>query len=341
MKKIKELKAIARFDMDQASLETIKELFSKKLITFADCNLIMAHKLQFLLYHHVMNIKNIKFEKNFGKQLSGSLVFLQYKYEEYLEFIKDIVKFLDENSILYCFVKGFSIIDYLYKDKGVIYRDFGDIDILINKKDVKLFCQGLQNMGFIQGYLDDNYKLKEADRKEIIYWRLNSHQEQSFIRKSRFSDIAPMINCRVDINTTIFEGGMFAPPISTEELLISARSIEIGNGIRAKSLSHELELIQLCYHLYKDIVQEEIISIASYTLIKFTDIREYIKIYYEVFDVEKLLNYINSNGIGNQIYAILKMVSDFYGDLFIDHILDRIEKDENHLPVPDWTEVMT
>lgn len=338
---IKKLKAMARFELDRESLEFLEELSSKKPISYADCNVLMSHKLQYLLFHHAVTNKSIRLEKNFAKQLSGNVVFLQQKYEDYLSFIRQIVDYFDTNNVRYSFLKGFSIIDLLYKENGIIYRDFGDIDILIEKKDVKAFSIELKRLGFIQGYMDDDFNLVEADRKEIIYWRLNSHQEQSFIKRSSFSDQAPYINCRVDINTTIFEGGMMTPPISTEELLSSTREVKLGNNIIAKSLSYELELIQLCYHLYKDITQEEeAITIASYTLIKFSDIREFFLKNKDVIDVDKLFDYINTNGIGNQIYSILTMVSSFYGDLQIDYILNHINHDEKVLSIPDWDEVL-
>ena len=338
---IDKLRAIARFELDSDSLEFMENASSQHSITYADCNALMGHKLQFLLYHHVIRNPSIKIERNFAKQLSGNLVFLQQKYKEYLDFIKNIVDYFDANGIRYCFLKGFSIIDSLYKEKGIIYRDFGDIDILVEKKDVKAFSNELKKLGFIQGYMNDEYNLVEASRKEIIYWRLNSHQEQSFIKKSVFSSVAPFINCRVDINTTIFEGGMLIPPIPTADLLTATREVKLGNDILAKSLCYELELIQLCYHLYKDITQEEeSVKIASYTLIKFSDIREYVKKYIDVMDVKKLLTYINANGIGNQIYSILRMVSCFYGDLNLDEVLNQIIHDDHVLSVPDWDEVL-
>ena len=338
---VNKLRAISRFEMDDESTKVLRDIFKDKFITITDCNEIFMHRIQFLLLRHALNDPELKLEKMLGRQLSAELVFLQKKYEEFLMYISKLVKALNEKRIPYSLLKGFSIINSLYSSNNVIYRDFGDVDVLINKNDLDAIIPILTEIGFIQGYLDREYKVQKADRKEIIYWRLNSHQEQTFIKPSKYADISPILVCRVDLNTTIFEGGKLALPISTEDLLKETRLHNINDSLQIRSLCYELELIQLCYHLYKDIsFKGENVFFGDYTLIKFCDIREYIRKYREAIDWDKFLYYINTCDIGRAIYISLLLVSTFYGDLEMDEVLAKIKAEKSDITVPEWEEVL-
>ena len=338
---IKKLRAVSRFELDDASAEVLHDLFKDKLVSFKDSVEIYMHRVQFLFFRHILNDPYLDFEKMFGKQLSAELVFLQKRYEEYINYIEKLVDIFHKHEIPYAILKGFSIINSLYTSNGVIYRDFGDVDILVNKSDIDMISHSLTDMGYIQGYLDSKYNIHMANRKDIIYWRLNSHQEQQFIKHSSYSNISPLICCKVDINTTIFEGGKIAVPISTEQLLKNTRPLKINENLQVSSLSYELELIQLCYHFYKDMnykAQKDFF--VNYTLIKFCDIREYIRKYRSTIDWERFISYINTYEIGQAIYTTLFLVSLFYGDLEIDNILNKIYADKSKFCMQEWDNML-
>lgn len=338
---VDKLRAISRFEMNDSNDKLLQQIFQDTLISFAKSNEIYMHRLQFLLYRHVINSEKLHFEKLFGRQLSAEMVFLQQKYEEYIVIIKQLAELLERSKVSYCILKGFSIISSLYSSNKKIYRDFGDLDILVDKKDVKEITTILNGMGFVQGVLDSTGEISEVDRKEIVYWRLTSHQEQTFIRKSKYSEFAPLICCRVDVNTSIFEGGKIPNPIPIRELLKHTRTHEISENVLIKSLDYEYELIQLCYHFYKDMkhtMEKEFF--ANYTLIKFCDIREYILKNRKNIDWEKFIRCVNKYQIGEQIYLPLLLVSDFYGDLEINNILQKINVNKRDVEIPDWKEVL-
>lgn len=335
------LRAISRFECELEHNNALCQAYENSLVSFKGNDIIFMHRLQFLLFKHILKIPEITLEKKFAQHLSAELVFLQEKYKEYINCLKDITNYLECHEINYCVLKGFSIIDSLYTDNNIIYRDFGDMDILINKKDVEATSKGLIALGYIQGYLDSNYKMHEASRKDILKWRLNSHQEQPFIKSSKYTNVSPILNCKVDINTTIFDGGKVSLPVPTHELLLDTRTHKLRNGLSIRSLNYEYELIQLCYHFYKDIIYATDRQFyANYTLIKFCDLREYILKYKECIDWEKFIFCVNSCEIGHAVYTTLHLVSNFYKDLHIENIMERIIATKHSVVIPDWDSIL-
>ena len=92
------------------------------------------------------------------------------------------------------------------------------------------------------------------------------------------------------MNTTIFEGGKISPKIDTKTLLSNTVSKKI-NDFSYRKLSLEYNLIQLCYHFYKDTVYEiKKKRKESYCLMKFCDIREYILKYQHQLNWDNFIN---------------------------------------------------
>ncbi len=94
-----------------------------------------------------------------------------------------------------------------YKKDDIVYRDFNDIDILVNKKDTGSVNQILCDLGFQQGRIDKENKIVKASRQQIIYMSMSSHQEYKYVRQSKYSVISPYNFIQIDVNTSIFEGG--------------------------------------------------------------------------------------------------------------------------------------
>ena len=196
----------------------------------------------------------------------------------------------------------------------------------------------MKKYDFVQGSVNSMGQIEKASRREIIYWGLNSHQEQLYVKFSKYA-VTPYMAIDIDINTSIFEGGKTKDPIPTEELL-KHRQVKInGHGKKFYALEKEYELIQLIYHFYKDTVYEIKKAMKQdYSLNKFCDVREYILKYRDEIDWDLFIDIVNSNNIGNGIYYVLLIVSDFYKDMDIDDILERIEADKN-VEIPCWENV--
>lgn len=291
--------------------------------------LLQIHKLQYIFIKKLYDYDCSEYTRRITREtFSSQLLSLQFMYKEYLEILSQLCKDFEKENITYCILKGFSITDALYNIKGVIYRPFSDIDILISPNHLYRTQLLLEKYNFIQGKMKGKHIIK-AERSELIYWKLNSHQLHEYIRCSKYSNISPMFAITIDVNTTIFEGGIYTDPIPMDVLFQNTITKDFSN-ISIKCLNPTFELIQLCYHFYKDTKYEiKAKTHENHCLLKFCDIREYIKKYYDEIQWDVFLKIINDAQIGDRIYYPLWIVSAFYKDLNISDKLKQIET-KNH-----------
>jgi len=338
---IKILKAIARMNLNDENKIIIDHFVNNNGMDSYVMNKITIHKLQYLFYRHLNELHLLEqINKYDSKSLISQFIFWQLRYVEYLNIIKLLINNFDENKINYSLIKGVTLVDSLYNDDPVVYRDFGDIDILIEKGNVGIVNKVLCEQGFNQGFFDEKNNLIKAPRNKIIYWSLNSHQEHEYIKKSVYSLYSSKIlNC-IDINTTIFEGGKIEIPISTSKILENKFDKKLSSGINIKCLNHTYAFLQLCYHFYKDTVYEvKRTEREDYCLIKFCDIREYILKFRKEIDWDEFIFIINHYDLGKQIYYTLFLVSSFYDDLEIDNVMVKIAANQT-ISFPNWGEIL-
>ena len=317
------LKLVAKFNLSDAEIEVLKH--NVKSIGEQEYKLLEHHKINLLFFRHCKKINQVvELNKMKMFQYSNQLLVLQCLYKEYFEEIKKILCEFESQNISYAILKGFSFSQDLYFYDGVSYRSFTDIDLLVDIKECNRITNILTANFFIQGkYVND--ALIPVERSEIIYWTLNSHQLPEFIKPSKYTRYSPRYRIEVDINTTIFEGGKEQSPISTKRILEHSENKKMFENFCYKALTPTYSLLQLCYHFYKDtIYKSKVENKCDYLLIKFCDIREFILFYKHQIDWDAFINITNSANIGNQIYYPLWLVANFYGDLNINNILDKL-----------------
>lgn len=332
------LRIVAKFRITESEILQIKKLFLLPE-KFLDDILSKNHVQLLFLKHIEENLVGDELNSSIRLKYSNRLFRLQYEYKEYQEELKKIVLCFNECKIKYAILKGICIGNNIFSKNNLLYRTFSDIDILIGEEDIKKIHCILTKCGYIQGKLI-NGKIQPASRKEILYWRLNSHQLYEYVKHSIYSEISSMYKLNIDINTTIFEGGIITSPISTQELLNHVCNFEI-NGLNIKCLEPTYNLLQLCYHFYKDIhYEEKKIKHQNYTLKKFCDIREFINKYREKIDWNNLFEIFINCKISSEMYNVLAMVSTFYGDLKIESFLARFD-DFYKIQAPqyDWAKM--
>lgn len=329
------LRSIARMELNDffssaPSLEEfVKHLDSDKILSM--------NKLQLLFFKHLKELEYLdKLDESLCDKYSLKLFYIQFKYREYLNLIMKIVCIFEKEGINYSILKGLSFIDDMYSKDGIIYRNFGDVDILISPSDASKVNSILVELGLVQGNIHGNI-IEKAKREELIYWSLNSHQLHEYVTFTSYASISPYFAIYVDINTTIFEGGKITPPISTNEILANTMIKKI-RGQTIKCLNYTYGLLQLCYHFYKDTVYEvKKQRHDNYCLLKFCDIREYILKFRSLIEWDIFICVVNKYGIANQIYHTLMLVSSFYGDLKIENVLSAINVTEHFIDQPiDW-----
>lgn len=293
---------------------------------------ILQHRIQYLLFKHLFDLKiTNEVNRSILKILNMQFSFLQLKHEEWTNVLNLFVNNLNYYNINYAILKGIELTNDLYTVRGLKYRDYNDIDILIEKKDVQILKNILEEMGFIQGNLNENYEIEKADRKQILEFSLNSHQEKSYIKFSKYSTFSPLNRLIIDVNTTIFEGGKVTPKIECEKILCNTINKKVDN-ITYRALCPEYNLIQICYHFYKDTVYDIKKQLnESYCLIKFCDIREYILKFYTKIDWDIFVSLVNENNIANEIYFVLDLILCFYNDINIRWVIKKFNINRNNL----------
>lgn len=317
------LKLVSKFNLSDAEAEVLKQ--NVKSIGEQEYKLLEHHKINLLFFRHCKKINQVvELNKMKMLQYSNQLMVLQYLYKEYFEETKKILCEFESQNISYAILKGFSFSQDLYFYEGIFYRSFTDIDVLVDLKECNRITNILTTNFFIQGkYVNDT--LIPVERSEIIYWTLNSHQLPEFIKPSKYAHYSPRYWIEMDINTTIFEGGKVQSPISTEIILDHSENKKLFENFYYSVLTPTYSLLQLCYHFYKDTVYKlKVKNKCNYLLIKFCDIREFILFYNNQIDWDEFINIINNANIGNQIYYPLWLVANFYGDLNVQDILDKI-----------------
>lgn len=155
--------------------------------------------------------------------------------------LPQIADILEKNTISFVFLKGNSTCFGLYEKLGA--RRFRDIDILVEKNDVRLVKKVLSEAG-IKPEQEDDYNVKSA------YFEMVTHQTYPFIAKNEYLADGGI---EIDINFGYGpEAVLKNPKIVSEALQRKTAVIYKGNVIPC--LSHEDEVIFLCIHIWRDAV---------------------------------------------------------------------------------------
>lgn len=142
---------------------------------------------------------------------------------------------LEERAdFLYAVVKGEVLSCLAYGGPGK--RTSGDIDVLVDRKDLKKLEAVLKEGGFAT---------EELSRQDQIVARAFSHQVAPYYKQ------LPLGMLEVDINYEIIWGEWNGKKPSVGEMLAQREFIDIF-GVRVPTLRVEDAFIQLCLHHYKD-----------------------------------------------------------------------------------------
>lgn len=220
------------------------------------------------------------------------------------------------SSVRYAVVKGEVLSQQIYgvPDK----RKSSDIDILIDKKNVKFLEEQLHKLGFEQRLPEDNAEV----RLNRVLCMAYSHQIPSY-HKDKFG-----CYLNVDVNYDIFWGEYEGKRCSIDEFLSDTVDMEIY-GVTVKTLPLEKAFVQLVLHHYKEM--NSIYHLSQYNTIRtemFRDIYDMINRNHIVLGLEQLKALCKKYNIGEYIYYMLFYSHIVFGD-FINSYLDSIKQYEN------------
>ena len=289
---------------------------------------IVLNKISNLAFQNLTYSENLFYiPKLYRKNLEDIYSASCLRCDQYLNIARVLSESFAKNNLKYAYIKGMNLQNKLYRKNPLRVRDYSDLDILINVKDENLFRTIVTDLGFCEGkYNIINHEFVPTSRKELLTGKMFYHQIPPFVRKGiPFYSYSNTLS--LDINFTPFYGGQIKDPIETEELLTHTKKTEyIGENFIYYSLSTNYDLLQNCFHFYKDIMHPPRKKMRDiFKLISFLDIHEFVTVYRNEINWEDFYNLIISKNLSEAIYIVLKITDNLYGDLQLTDFLKEIK----------------
>lgn len=220
--------------------------------------------------------------------------------------------FIALSSINYAVVKGEVLSQQIYGSTDK--RRPSDIDILVDKNDVKKIENELFKLGFNQKDLDDNKK-----RHIRVLCMTYSHQIPSFYKEKLGFGLS------VDINFDIFWGEYEGKRCSIKEFLSDTVETNIYN-VAVKSLPVEKAFVQLILHHYKEM--NSLYHLTHYNCIRtnmFKDIYIMLLFNMKAITVKRVIELCETYSIGSIVYYMVYYTYLVFNDTFLLRYLEKLE----------------
>lgn len=240
-----------------------------------------------------------------------------YTIERKLLYKELIPLFTAMSSINYAVVKGEALSQQIY---GVPNRrKSGDIDILIDKSNVRLLENELGLLGFAQRLPEDPNEVRRNRVLCVAY----SHQIPSYHK-----DIMGF-RLTVDVNYDIFWGEYEGKRFSIDDFLSDTVYMEIG-GISVKTLPIEKAFVQVVLHHYKEM--NSLYHLSMHNCIctdKFRDIYDMLINNKNILTTERVANISQQYLIGDFIQYMIYYAYEVFGDISLVNYLNKLDKYKN------------
>ena len=221
------------------------------------------------------------------------------------------------SSVNYAVVKGEVLSQQIY---GVPdRRRSSDIDILIDKSNVKFLENELQKLGFEQQLPEDP---NEARRNRVLCMAY-SHQIPSYHK-----DVMGF-HLNVDVNYDIFWGEYEGQRCSIDEFLSDNVEMEIY-GVSVKTLPIEKAFVQLVLHHYKEM--NSLYHLSKNNTIRtemFSDICSMFLNGVEVFTIEKMQELSERYFMGEYLYYMFYYMYQAFNNVILDEYLKKLKCYQN------------
>ncbi len=212
----------------------------------------------------------------------------------------------------YALIKGDSLSIQAYGTPGK--REYGDIDILIDKKDYIKLKKVLRKEGFVES---------TQDRSKQIAVLLNTHQATPWVKR-----IDPFGILEIDINMNLFWGEKEQNTIDLNAFLENTVPVEIY-GTNINILSPIMSVVQLALHHYKDLNSIYLLATRRRISINsFKDMYFLIKNNSEFISPEVLYDISKSFDILPYMYYVLYYTNEVMNDVFLKPYIGLLETDE-------------
>lgn len=217
----------------------------------------------------------------------------------YYHFIAGVLKKIE--GVDYAVIKGEPLSILEYGRCGC--RDYSDIDILIERKNIRALLRSLRTAGF---------QPVDASRYKRIFYDLYSHQTIPYCKKIGGFPIY------VDINYDLFWGEYQGRRIDVQEFLSDSAEQEIY-GYKVNVLPAAKAFVQLVLHSYKEMNSLFLLDINhGYTYKTFQDMYLLLKSNRTELSAEQIWYMCAEYRIFPYAYYVLYYTAAFYGEEWLD-----------------------
>ncbi len=212
-----------------------------------DVNDFTYHKIDMFLLDYMSSSK-IVVSKEMEETLIDKKNKILIRNIKQLNIANMIYQELVKNGIQLIFLKGIALIVSQYKN--IYHRYFGDIDFLIDVKDIKKVEIVLQNMGYVFGsYSSKQQQVILASRSDILFQKTYTHELHNMVKK-----IDDDFYSNIDVNFKFSWNGIAGlqmKDVPFDELYERRSNIQYGD-MRFPIFDTDLQFIHLCCHFYNE-----------------------------------------------------------------------------------------
>lgn len=218
-------------------------------------------------------------------------------------------------DIPYAYIKGEALSVTAYGDFG--YRDYHDLDILINRRDIKKLEEIMLENGFEQCVYEKNGEKRGLTRREKVMM-MNSHQTAPFTKRIGKNELL-----EIDVNYDVLWGEYAGKRIDIDELLEDTVSLDLYD-YSVRILEPVKNFVQVCLHHYKEMNGVYFFKLKNpISVPMFQDIAMLFK--NEVENrISDLVDFSMKHEIGMYIYYMLYYADKIFGDSTIREALDML-----------------
>jgi hypothetical protein len=287
--------------------ERIIELVAEKLDWAEVLGHLMYNRTAGIAYHVLRKVSAPFFNREFefGLYLTNEIQAQRTKSHKF--YITKIAEAMKNSGIPHAFLKGSILAHSIYP---IGCRISSDIDILLRAQDLTECGNVLKELGFIQGFHDENANVViPATRREILTSRMNYGEVVPYRKVVN----EPGINLiEIDINFSL-DWMATGTEKAVENFLEQAEDYEFDNGQKISSLAKEYFLAHLCVHLFKEAAVLNWVGFQrDLGLYKFVDIYGFLTDANLVVNWEKFIEIIKDNSIVKESYYALEYTRTFF-----------------------------
>lgn len=154
-------------------IEAVRDLANEKQPSFDISEILYNHGCIYLL-------SKIKGKNKYTDRLKAENLLNKICINERYKTCSAVFREFKENNISYAVIKGAVLSAAAYNNP--FCRQSGDIDILINRRDIDKIKEIMLRNGFVQGKITEN-GVEPFSRKEILFQTAMSHQTAPFVKK--------------------------------------------------------------------------------------------------------------------------------------------------------------